>query len=475
MESDSREHAERERGVARAALRLASAALPGSAAGAFLRTWLLSVAFGFVVLFAIVPLTGISEHFYGPTYDGYIEIASALVRGHGFVFEPGGAPVLHRPPLYPLLLAPLTLLPAPAVRPALVVWQSAMLGGIAALVFWIARRSFGPRVASFSVLLLWTDPFLFWVVKNPMSVVLQGLLSTALVAGVTSLARNAAPAPESAGRRPRWREGLWIGGIAGGLALTHGAMLTSALVLLAASLVIAIRCADRALLACLGAAALAGVAVLAPWTLRNWIAFDRLVPVAGNAGYAYFLGNAYWDRDDPCAGGTTDIKAAALRLAGVDRTVEEVDHFYGIRDADLDADLNRRMVRDVLGAPLLFARKVALNAAELYLPLTRVLYMSSVPAADKARCPYPRGEMLILGAMSLYHLGLWVLALAPFAAARYDPGERRARALLLLCVASLVLPYLPFLPFRQLGQYVFHTIPVLAILAASAWVPRSET
>src|SRR5687767_9005527 len=54
---------------------------------------------------------GIDDALGGRPHDGYVEIARNLASGHGFVFEPNGAPVFHRPPLYPGLLAPIMLLP----------------------------------------------------------------------------------------------------------------------------------------------------------------------------------------------------------------------------------------------------------------------------------------------------------------------------------------------------------------------------
>ena len=55
---------------------------------------------------------GLNVEFTGPRHDGYVEIATMLVQGEGFRFEPGGPPVMHRPPLYPVLLMPFVGLPA---------------------------------------------------------------------------------------------------------------------------------------------------------------------------------------------------------------------------------------------------------------------------------------------------------------------------------------------------------------------------
>ena len=81
----------------------------------------IAVVIGGVVGLVLAPLAirfgaDSDSDFGGFAHDGYVELARSLARGDGFVFEPGGAAVSHRPPLYPLMLAPLMLLPEPLQR-----------------------------------------------------------------------------------------------------------------------------------------------------------------------------------------------------------------------------------------------------------------------------------------------------------------------------------------------------------------------
>ena len=81
------------------------------------------------ILFIISPLTGISRGF-GVAHDGYLQLAQNLAKGNGYVFEPNGPPVFHRPPLYPFLLVPIAYSPDYLQRPILVVFQSLLAGCI---------------------------------------------------------------------------------------------------------------------------------------------------------------------------------------------------------------------------------------------------------------------------------------------------------------------------------------------------------
>jgi hypothetical protein len=447
---------------------------PRTASAAFLRTWLLAVAVGFLILFVLAPLTGISPYFY-VAYDGYLEIAVNVIRGNGFVFEPDGAPVLHRPPLYPLLLAPTTLLPLPLQRPVLVIWQGAMLGGVGALTFLMAHRLFGLATARVAMLVLWTDPFMFVVVKNPNSVVVQGFLYVSLVA---LIGRSLAPILGLGGtgseHSPVWKPAVPIGAAAGALVLTHGSALLSFAILLGAALLVVLVRGSQGKVRTYAIAVLVAAAVIAPWTLRNWLVFDRFIPVAGNAGYAYFLGNAYWGISRPSLQGEGTLQAAGLRYAGIDPDEEQqsVVAFYGITDPNLNARLNASMLDHMRRNPAAFLKKVCLNAVEFYFPST-VAGAIHKPLHEPPRAG-SLAELRIAvqpAVVTAYHALLWALCIAGLCRGRARPAKFGRRVLLLLPVAAVIVPYLPFLVHRPLGQYAFPTIPFLCILASCAIRP----
>lgn len=98
--------------------------LPKTSQQAFWLCFGLCAFLCFFILYGLAPLTGTSQTFGTDAHDGYIELAQNLVQGLGFVFEPGGAPVSHRPPLYPFILMPIALLPDVWQRPMIVLLHS---------------------------------------------------------------------------------------------------------------------------------------------------------------------------------------------------------------------------------------------------------------------------------------------------------------------------------------------------------------
>ena len=69
-----------------------------------------------IMVQVVRPLLKIDRPLGGEAYDGYLELAQNLVAGNGYVFEPGGHKVFHRPPLFPALLVPGMFLPEAAHR-----------------------------------------------------------------------------------------------------------------------------------------------------------------------------------------------------------------------------------------------------------------------------------------------------------------------------------------------------------------------
>src|SRR5262249_10972235 len=97
------------------------------------------------------------------------ELAQNIVSGNGYVFEPGGAKVFHRPPLYPLMLIPGVLLPHSLWRIYVALLNSALVGISATIVLWWGRKLFGPRIAGIAWLLFGFNPWIQCSVKNPLA------------------------------------------------------------------------------------------------------------------------------------------------------------------------------------------------------------------------------------------------------------------------------------------------------------------
>jgi 4-amino-4-deoxy-L-arabinose transferase-like glycosyltransferase len=343
-------------------------------------------------------------------------------------------------------------------RPILIAVQAALLGGLAATAWMIGTRLFGAAVGRVTVGVMLLNPWLIWVVKNPMSIVLHAFLYTTFCWLIVESLEGTAP---------RRRLTIFLGLNAGALALVHGTMILTCFVLLAAVGLLHVWKRDFRSAVGTVAACILMLAIIAPWTVRNWMVSGLFLPVVGNAGFSYFAGNAHWGIGDaPAKRGETPWEAA-LRHGGSDRSVEEVVRFWGVTDPALEKALNRRMIEHVREHPDEFFLKFSLNAVEYYFPLFHRLYLRSL-VTDPGSWLRTAKERLRATATTLFHAVLWALCLAGVVSwSRARPKSRAALGLLGLIVV-FPLAYFPFLVFVGHSQYVLPTIPLLSVLAAVA-------
>src|SRR5688572_7870759 len=134
-----------------------------------------------IMVQVVRPLLKIDRPLGGEAYDGYLELAQNLVAGNGYVFEPGGHKVFHRPPLFPALLVPGMFLPEAAHRIYVALINSILFAAASALVFSGARILFTQRVAVIAWCLFVFNPFVLIVVKNAVPAILQTFAYTAVL------------------------------------------------------------------------------------------------------------------------------------------------------------------------------------------------------------------------------------------------------------------------------------------------------
>lgn len=376
--------------------------------------------------------------------DGYFEIARSLGRGDGFVFEPGGPPVFHRPPLYPLVLVPILRLPEPLLFPALVLLQSLMIGVVGALIYTIARDYFGIGIARAALAVFLANPWLYANARNPQTPAIQCLLYTIfifLLLREVIPALRGKPAPAGIPFLPLW---LLLGTIGGLLSLTHGTLIAVNCVSFGMLFLFALYRRHTHLLRTALFGGVFSLLVVAPWTFRNWVTFHRFVPVVGGGGLMLGYSSRYWHGPDSAT-------SSMRETAGIPK------RFHGLPSEDLDVKANSAAVEQILSSPGMFAKGLILNAAAYYFPYVAEVFRPS-PRSDYAN----REKM----AVTCLHAALWFLAGVGFWRARANREQAQIQMLLFLAICLYAVWYFPFLTSVNHTMYVFATTQFLAILAA---------
>ncbi len=415
--------------------------LPQNSRQAFFITFVLCLFGTCFILFVVSPITGLSKNF-GAGNDGYIQLARSLVKGDGYVFEPGGSEVFHRPPLYPLFLVPVVLFPEGLQRYVIVIPQSILVAFIGMMIFKIAKQLYNQNVAITALLFFLVNPWVYWNAKNPMTSILQAFL-------YLIFAYFSAQELFNKSGFKSWQIGLIIGTAGAGLALTHAAMLPVVLLLIG-TLFITTLIKNRNRISTPLFAGLAVICFIAPWTYRNWVVFHKFLPISGGGGLAYFNGNVHWSGIEPEPQRPSESYIdAALRVMEIGGTEKTITHWKGFKDIRNEELANRKMAEHIKNHPGLFIKKFALNAIEYYFPaFTKpFLAIKSVTAEQWA--------------LSIFHLILWVLAIVGIF---YCP---RKGLLLLAGIVFYSVWYFPFATgFIGHSLYTLGTIPFLSILAA---------
>jgi 4-amino-4-deoxy-L-arabinose transferase-like glycosyltransferase len=432
--------------------------IPHSAKGAFWLGFGLCLLAGLFIILVLSPLTGFSKTFGGYGHDGYLEIARSVAQGNGFVCEPGQPPVAC-PPLYPLFLSPITLLPEGLQRPSLVVFQSAMVGGIAFLVFLIGKSLFSISIAKIAVVIFLLNPWIYWSAKNPMTPVMQSFLYILFVFLMGRYVFGILKGLDNQTNKKRWCP-IWLAiGLTGGaLALTHGSMLPAVFGLLFVAFIFGLIRKNKQLLTTVVISGCVVVSLVAPWTYRNWVVFGRFIPVASHAGFAYFHGLVHWNISGEDAQRQHEsYEAAALRLLGIEGDASRYVQFYGLKDPNINAKFNEKAVEHIRTHPGVFLKKFILNSIEYYFPSLTYPFLA---------VKYFSVENL---AITLYHLILWSLAAVGFyRIRRQKPGFLHA-VLVLAVIFLYAVWYWPVIAFIGHSLYTFGTMPFLSLLAANGF------
>jgi len=256
--------------------------------------------------------------------DHYLTLAKSIGEGRGFTFST--RPTAYRPPLYPLLLAPLVHSTEP-LRVVRQVWGPLgiypftpaiaclhlMLGGITVLLTMLAARRWGlgPIAVAGAGLIVAIDPLL---VIQSRSVMTETLASALLAWAIAAAARS--------GLR-----GAIETGLAFGLAALCRPSLLACAGLTVTLVIMTAPGGWRARLRHAAVIAATVAATVAPWAVRNRLALGEFVWTTTHGGYTLALANnpdyyrtvldgppgAVWDE----AGQRTWAEGIAARTAGL--------------------------------------------------------------------------------------------------------------------------------------------------------------
>lgn len=235
--------------------------------------WLIAVAaLGFLVrMAAAAPWHGRLDD-----PDNYLVLAHGLAAGHGYVWD--GRPTAYRPPLYPVLLAPMVaaLGDGKSLRIGIALLHAG-LGAVTILLTASAARRWGlaPVRVLVAAAIVAFDPVL---VAQCRMVMTETLTATLLAASLAALG--------VAGRR-----GAALSGMALGLsALCRPSTLPIAGLLAVAGSIVGPG-TRRERLWRGGVLALSTFAILVPWALRNAATFGEPVWTTTHGGYTLALAN----------------------------------------------------------------------------------------------------------------------------------------------------------------------------------------
>ena len=264
--------------------------LVGSAAAAFL----------FALVLRLVAVLALG-HYLNPTLWENGVIAGYLIDGCGFCmdFSRPGELSSWQTPAYPFLLAVAWRLFGRGAAAHLVISliQACALASMVFPVRWIARRWCGERAGTAAMWLTTVMPLYIWYATRLHQ---AGFVMAAhpWLIGLWLHLRD----------RPGAARGLLAGAASGLAGLLQPILLLLSAAIGAALLAGAVAGRQRRAIVAVGIAALAAMAVLTPWTVRNWQVHGRLVPIRDSFGKEFWMGN------NPHATGTGYAEGGAIEI-----------------------------------------------------------------------------------------------------------------------------------------------------------------
>jgi len=360
----------------------------------------------------------IQDQLYGDAVD-YDLLAQNLIQGRGFTEYPPYQPTSFRAPLYSFFLAGVYLIFGHSLTAARLV--QALLGALVCLFsVQIAGRLFGSKVALFTGLGVAFHPLMVyfgaWIITDT--------LFLALFTGTVLMALKLVEHPRA------------VVAVATGACLGLGVLTRPQSVLMLPLLLFwfilrSKKTGSRAWLAPALLLVAATIAVLIPWTLRNYTVHRELVFVSTQGGYTF--------------NGANNPYAFGGHVPNYPPPIE------GLSEVELDREYYRRGLDWIRSSPGDFVRLLPKKFARLWSPVQVNTY---------------QGEDFLPYAGLLKAIYLLYLALATYGATRLGPNWTRSM-ILLFPIAVFTLAGLVYYGGTR---YALPTAPFLVIFAAVGMV-----
>lgn len=388
--------------------------------------------------------------------DAYLGIAANLAAGRGFSVPNSTTPTAYRPPLYPLILAPISGADQAPARAVL----HCVLGGItAALVAWLAAISGLPASRQFVAgLIVAIDPLLVYYASFPMT----ETLATALAAGLLSTAAAACRSRSPAAQRCL---GVIAGVLFGLCVLCRPTFWAFAVCVVAFGIVQALRTTPSAMvknrprMSDWVLSSLVTAAVIAPWVLRNARVMGRPIVTTTHGGYTLLLSNnpAYYREvvDQPW-GVIWDGSRGPGQEAWIRGVLAEMSAAGVQGEVPQDRWMRERAIAAIRHEPATFLRACVRRFASLW----------SVRPHGASQDDQPRGISI---AVAGYYSLLWLLGIVGGWRALRRGGC--AVELSSLMVAAVVAVHLVYWTDARMRAPI---MPSIALFVAWAGARRAE-
>jgi Gpi18-like mannosyltransferase len=362
--------------------------------------------------------------------DRYIPFAKSLWAGDGFIYN--GRPTAYRPPLYPLILAPLAgiLGEAAPFRIALILVQSAMGAATTLLAIKtaekIAIKSHNPIVSGYIAGIFTAfDPVLLSQAAQPMTETLAALLLTA------SLARFS-------------QDRYFSAGFLSGLGALCRPSLLACTTLIILAILWSCRNSIKIGLHRITAVSIPLLIVIAPWAVRNYYAIGWPVFTTTHGGYTFALANNPVYYDEVLHGPAGAVWSGARQQAWFDSIGPSVK---GLSEHDMDQSLKSRTWAFVREHPVDFFRAT----------IQRQLHFWSIAPSGQVYGPIVRYTCIV------WTLPFWVLAATGLFSRQCKSLPGLAALAVIAGLAGVHLIYWTDIRMRA------PIIPALAIVAGQSW------